>query len=75
MQLKGWFDSAANVCLHTSRRCPHLCLPSSGGIAAYNAGDLNILPDQDVDARTTNGDYSNDVIARAQWYKREAFKS
>uniref|UniRef100_A0A3B4VAC0 Lysozyme g n=2 Tax=Seriola dumerili TaxID=41447 RepID=A0A3B4VAC0_SERDU len=40
-----------------------------GGIAAYNAGDGNIGPDGDVDSKTSNGDYSNDVVARAQWYK------
>uniref|UniRef100_A0A8P4KU00 Lysozyme g n=1 Tax=Dicentrarchus labrax TaxID=13489 RepID=A0A8P4KU00_DICLA len=41
-----------------------------GGIAAYNAGDGNIHSYEEVDAKTTCGDYSNDVIARAQWYKR-----
>uniref|UniRef100_A0A3B4WIT6 Lysozyme g n=1 Tax=Seriola lalandi dorsalis TaxID=1841481 RepID=A0A3B4WIT6_SERLL len=40
-----------------------------GGIAAYNAGDGNIGPDGDVDSKTSNGDYANDVVARAQWYK------
>nr|ANS12746.1 g-type lysozyme [Trachinotus ovatus] len=40
-----------------------------GGIAAYNAGDGNIGPGKDVDSKTTNGDYANDIVARAQWYK------
>lgn len=37
-----------------------------GGIAAYYAGDGNINSYEDVDKHT---DYSNDVVARAQWYK------
>ncbi|XP_044046523.1 lysozyme g-like [Siniperca chuatsi] len=40
-----------------------------GGIAAYNAGDENIDSYEEVDAKTACGDYSNDVVARAQWYK------
>ncbi|KAM3624237.1 uncharacterized protein V6R79_020898 [Siganus canaliculatus] len=40
-----------------------------GGIAAYNMGDGNVHSYEDVDANTTGGDYSNDVVARAQWYK------
>ncbi|XP_029951083.1 lysozyme g-like [Salarias fasciatus] len=40
-----------------------------GGIAAYNAGDGRVRS-EDVDASTTGRDYSNDVVARAQWYKK-----
>ncbi|KAM9363662.1 lysozyme g-like [Symphorus nematophorus] len=40
-----------------------------GGIAAYNAGDANIHSYEEVDAHTSGGDYSNDVVARAHWYK------
>ncbi|KAM6940575.1 lysozyme g-like [Xenentodon cancila] len=40
-----------------------------GGIAAYNMGDGNVWSYEDVDAKTTGKDYSNDVVARAQWYK------
>ncbi|KAM3624667.1 uncharacterized protein V6R79_026326 [Siganus canaliculatus] len=40
-----------------------------GGIAAYNMGDGNVHSYENVDAKTTGGDYSNDVVARAQWYK------
>ncbi|XP_029951084.1 lysozyme g-like isoform X1 [Salarias fasciatus] len=43
-----------------------------GGIAAYNMGDGNVH-DQNVDANTTGGDYSNDVVARAQWYKKQGY--
>ncbi|TKS68863.1 Lysozyme g [Collichthys lucidus] len=39
-----------------------------GGIAAYNMGDRSV-EDKDVDKKTTGRDYSNDVVARAQWYK------
>lgn len=41
----------------------------AGAIAAYNAGDGRVDSYESVDAKTTGGDYSNDVIARAQWYK------
>ncbi|XP_068178809.1 lysozyme g-like [Antennarius striatus] len=41
-----------------------------GGIAAYNMGDGNVHSYDGVDASTTGRDYSNDVVARAQWYKR-----
>ncbi|XP_074545602.1 lysozyme g-like isoform X4 [Halichoeres trimaculatus] len=40
-----------------------------GGIAAYNMGDGNVHSYEGVDERTTGKDYSNDVVARAQWYK------
>ncbi|XP_029364942.1 lysozyme g-like isoform X2 [Echeneis naucrates] len=43
-----------------------------GGIAAYNMGDGNVVS-KNVDERTTGGDYSNDVVARAQWYKNNGF--
>ncbi|KAI9525302.1 hypothetical protein NQZ68_005847 [Dissostichus eleginoides] len=42
-----------------------------GGIAAYNAGDGNIDSHETVDSKTSNGDFSNDVIARAQWYRTD----
>ncbi|XP_054460631.1 LOW QUALITY PROTEIN: lysozyme g-like, partial [Anoplopoma fimbria] len=38
-----------------------------GGIAAYNMGDGNVHSYGEVDAHTTGGDYSNDVVAKAQW--------
>ncbi|XP_061585182.1 lysozyme g-like [Cololabis saira] len=40
-----------------------------GGIAAYNVGDLKVESYGNVDKLTTGGDYSNDVVARAKWYK------
>lgn len=41
----------------------------AGAIAAYNMGDGNVHSYESVDANTTGKDYSNDVVARAQWYK------
>ncbi|XP_059184401.1 lysozyme g-like [Centropristis striata] len=41
-----------------------------GGIAAYNQGDGNVHSYENVDENTTHGDYSNDVVARAQWYAK-----
>ncbi|XP_029288368.1 lysozyme g-like [Cottoperca gobio] len=40
-----------------------------GGIAAYNMGDGSVHSYDNVDENTYGGDYSNDVVARAQWYK------
>ncbi|XP_030280392.1 lysozyme g-like [Sparus aurata] len=40
-----------------------------GGIAAYNMGDGDVHSYENVDGSTTGRDYSNDVVARAQWYK------
>ncbi|XP_029460641.1 lysozyme g-like isoform X2 [Rhinatrema bivittatum] len=44
-----------------------------GGIAAYNAGPGNIKSFHEVDARTTGQDYSNDVIARAKYFKAKGY--
>ncbi|XP_053275430.1 lysozyme g [Pleuronectes platessa] len=44
-----------------------------GGIAAYNQGDGNVRSYSGVDQQTTGGDYSNDVTARAQWYKNNGY--
>uniref|UniRef100_H2S8G5 Lysozyme g n=1 Tax=Takifugu rubripes TaxID=31033 RepID=H2S8G5_TAKRU len=40
-----------------------------GALAAYNKGEKNVESYASVDAKTTGKDYSNDVVARAQWYK------
>ncbi len=37
-------------------------------VAAYNAGAKNVRSADDMDAATTNADYSNDVMARAQLF-------
>jgi hypothetical protein len=40
-----------------------------GGVAAYNSGVSTIQSWGGVDSATTGRDYSNDVIARAKWFK------
>ncbi|XP_078515084.1 lysozyme g-like [Lissotriton helveticus] len=45
-----------------------------GGIAAYNAGPGNIKNYANLDNATTGRDYSNDVVARAQYFKQSGFK-
>ncbi|CAL8273391.1 lysozyme g [Gadus morhua] len=47
-----------------------------GAIAAYNKG-YKVLdhPVHNMDQITTGGDYSSDVVARAQWYKENLFKA
>lgn len=80
---KGAWDSeehlsqATDILLYFMIRIKHK-FPSwtkeqqlKGGIAAYNAGDGNIESYEKVDAKTSCGDYSNDVVARAQWYKSD----
>ncbi|XP_077427524.1 lysozyme g-like isoform X2 [Vanacampus margaritifer] len=41
-----------------------------GGLAAYNCGPRAVRAYDRVDENTSGGDFSNDVVARAQWYKR-----
>ncbi|NWX10429.1 LYG protein, partial [Caloenas nicobarica] len=44
-----------------------------GGISAYNAGARNVQTYDRMDIGTTHNDYSNDVVARAQYYKRHGY--
>uniref|UniRef100_A0A6Q2YXD0 Lysozyme g n=1 Tax=Esox lucius TaxID=8010 RepID=A0A6Q2YXD0_ESOLU len=44
-----------------------------GGISAYNAGDKNVRTYEHMDVGTTGDDYSNDVVARAQWFKSQGY--
>ncbi|XP_023845224.1 lysozyme g isoform X1 [Salvelinus sp. IW2-2015] len=44
-----------------------------GGISAYNAGDKNVRTYERMDVGTTGDDYSNDVVARSQWFKRQGY--
>ncbi|KAJ8015210.1 hypothetical protein DPEC_G00023770 [Dallia pectoralis] len=44
-----------------------------GGISAYNAGDKNVRTYARMDVGTTGGDYSNDVVARSQWFKTQGY--
>ncbi|OCT68811.1 lysozyme g [Xenopus laevis] len=45
-----------------------------GGIAAYNCGLKRVDNYAHVDLHTTGKDYSNDVVARAQWFKKNGFQ-
>ncbi|KAM9571058.1 lysozyme g-like isoform 2-T2 [Salvelinus alpinus] len=45
-----------------------------GGIAAYNKGEDCVESYEEVDAHTTGVDYSNDVVARAQWFYRHGYR-
>ena len=44
-----------------------------GALAAYNIGQQRVDSWQNIDAHTTHGDYSNDVIARAQFYRQRGY--
>uniref|UniRef100_H3ATJ2 Lysozyme g n=1 Tax=Latimeria chalumnae TaxID=7897 RepID=H3ATJ2_LATCH len=44
-----------------------------GGISAYNAGVRNVQTYDKMDVGTTGGDYANDVVARAQWFKAHGY--
>uniref|UniRef100_A0A663LW01 Lysozyme g n=2 Tax=Athene cunicularia TaxID=194338 RepID=A0A663LW01_ATHCN len=44
-----------------------------GGISAYNAGASNVRSYDKMDIGTTHDDYSNDVVARAQYYKKHGY--
>ncbi|KAL7863672.1 hypothetical protein SRHO_G00126560 [Serrasalmus rhombeus] len=44
-----------------------------GGIAAYNFGPGNVRTYERMDIGTPGDDYSSDVVARAQWYKRHGY--
>ncbi|RXN09294.1 lysozyme g [Labeo rohita] len=44
-----------------------------GGIAAYNKGVKRVISYETIDAKTTGLDYSNDVVARAQWFKSKGY--
>ena len=40
---------------------------NSGAVAAYNFGTDDVWTWERLDVGTTGNDYSNDVMARAQW--------
>ncbi|NWY61267.1 LYG protein, partial [Chionis minor] len=44
-----------------------------GGISAYNAGPRNVQSYDRMDIGTTHDDYSNDVVVRAQYYKKHGY--
>ncbi|XP_040893216.1 lysozyme g-like isoform X1 [Toxotes jaculatrix] len=73
-QLKGLFYRISRL-VHASAFLSlfSFVFVSAGGIAAYNQGDGNVHSYDQVDAYTTGGDYANDVVARAQWYRNNGF--
>ncbi|XP_077575329.1 lysozyme g-like [Stigmatopora nigra] len=44
-----------------------------GAIAAYNFGPDDVQTYERMDKGTRGDDYSSDVVARAQWYKKNGF--
>ncbi|XP_063300715.1 lysozyme G-like [Pelobates fuscus] len=44
-----------------------------GALAAYNMGDQSVKSFEEVDRLTTGQDYANDVVARAQYFKRNGY--
>nr|WIM51798.1 G-type lysozyme [Glyptothorax zanaensis] len=44
-----------------------------GGISAYNGGAGNVRTYERMDEGTPGNDYSHDVVARAQWFKRKGY--
>ncbi|XP_033985994.1 lysozyme g-like isoform X1 [Trematomus bernacchii] len=70
--LRGWFHWIRNS-RHNFLLCFSFVFVFTGGIAAYNMGDGNVHSYDGVDANTHGGDYSKDVLARAQWYKNNGY--
>lgn len=56
--------------------CSHsLCF--QGALACYISGEERVIPlaYEDVDSVTPNGDFASDVIARAQWFAENVFRT
>uniref|UniRef100_A0A8C2CVS8 Lysozyme g n=1 Tax=Cyprinus carpio TaxID=7962 RepID=A0A8C2CVS8_CYPCA len=60
-------DIQATSVAVTSEQC------GKGGISAYNAGVSTVSSYENIDARTSGKDFSNDVVARAQWFKSKGY--
>ncbi|KAM5181593.1 lysozyme g-like [Mantella aurantiaca] len=83
--LKGKWDSREHILQATEILCymfgeikkkfpswkPHQVM--KGALAAYNMGPDNVNSFDTIDIRTTGKDYSNDVVARAKFYKAHGF--
>lgn len=79
--IKGEWASKEHICQGTGilvdminniqKKFPHWTKEQQlkGAIAAYNCGPGRVTSYETVDSCTTGHDYSNDVVARAQWYK------
>ncbi|NWI68267.1 LYG protein, partial [Todus mexicanus] len=44
-----------------------------GAVSAYNMGSGNVRTYEGMDIGTTHNDYANDVVARAQFFKRHGY--
>ncbi|NWW96586.1 LYG protein, partial [Rhynochetos jubatus] len=57
------------------RKFPHWTKDQQlkGGISAYNTGPGNVRSYDRMDVGTTHHDYSNDVAARAKYYKKHGY--
>ncbi|XP_010280989.1 PREDICTED: lysozyme g-like [Phaethon lepturus] len=57
------------------KRFPHWTRDQQlkGGVSAYNVGDRNVQSYDRMDIGTTHNDYSHDVVARAQYYKKHGY--
>lgn len=58
-----------------SRKYPNwtVNMALKGGICAYNCGVSNVRDYKNIDSRTTGKDYSNDVVARSQYYENNGY--
>uniref|UniRef100_A0A673WAG3 Lysozyme g n=1 Tax=Salmo trutta TaxID=8032 RepID=A0A673WAG3_SALTR len=82
---KGAWDSQAHIdqgaqilagsYSDVERKYPHWTKEKKlkGALAAYNMGAGSISSYEQVDAKTTGEDYSNDVVARAQYFKKHGY--
>ncbi|KAM5180646.1 lysozyme G-like [Mantella aurantiaca] len=83
--LEGEWDSEEHILQATNILCymfgkiekkfpswkPHQVM--KGALSAYNMGPDNVKSFDKIDSCTTGKDYSNDVVARAQFYKDHGF--
>uniref|UniRef100_A0A4W5P1S0 Lysozyme g n=1 Tax=Hucho hucho TaxID=62062 RepID=A0A4W5P1S0_9TELE len=70
---KGTWDSQEHI--DQGKKYPHWTKEQKlkGALAAYNMGAGSISSYEQVDAKTTGGDYANDVAARAQYFKKHGY--
>uniref|UniRef100_A0AAZ3PMG1 Uncharacterized protein n=1 Tax=Oncorhynchus tshawytscha TaxID=74940 RepID=A0AAZ3PMG1_ONCTS len=56
---------------HVDQRHPHLTKEQK--LKSYNMGAGSISSYEQVDAKTTGGNYANDVVARAEYLKKTCY--
>ncbi|NXH21531.1 LYG protein, partial [Bucco capensis] len=84
-KIQGAWNSEAHITQGTNilismikaiqRKFPHWTKDQQlkGGISAYNAGAGNVQSYDRMDIGSTHNDYSDDVVARAQYYKKHGY--